>query len=203
MKAYRREKVSFKDYLFAMAGIKQPWLFLALALAATIASTFATMNIATFNGTVVDELGNVPTEKIVKYASSYLVIALASAATLVLSAIASEKINLGLRSRLWKKIIYTRQSCYDMDGGETLVSRVTTDCDFATIISSNILFYLLCPIRFISLDSIFFVNPVVSMPELSINENSYVEPLNCNIRTSGQFSIILSISISFVPQRFC
>ena len=139
MKAYRREKVSFKDYLFAMAGIKQPWLFLALALAATIASTFATMNIATFNGAVVDELGNVPTEKIVKYASSYLVIALASAATLVLSAIASEKINLGLRSRLWKKIIYTRQSCYDMDGGESLVSRVTTDCDFASKLLATII----------------------------------------------------------------
>ena len=138
-KAYSREKVSFKDYVFAMAGIKLPWIFLALALAATIASTFATMNIATFNGAVVDEMGNVPTEKIVSYAGSYILIAAASAATLVLAAIASEKINLGLRSRLWKKIIYTRQSCYDMDGGESLVSRVTTDCDFASKLLATII----------------------------------------------------------------
>ena len=138
-KAYRTEKVSFKDYVFAMAGIKLPWFFLALSLAATIASTFATMNIATFNGAVVDELGNVPTEKIVSYAGNYLVIAVTSALTLVLAAIASEKINLGLRSRLWKKIIYTRQSCYDMDGGESLVSRVTTDCDFASKLLATII----------------------------------------------------------------
>lgn len=131
-RSYSREKVSFKDYVFAMAGIKLPWLFLLLTLAATIGSTFATMNIATFNGSVVDEMGNVPTDKIVSYAGSYLIIAATSAMTLILSAVASEKINLGLRSRLWKKIIYTRQSCYDMDGGETLVSRVTTDCDFAS-----------------------------------------------------------------------
>ena len=131
-KAYRRERVSFKDYLFAMAGIKLPWFFLALALLATVGSTFATMNIATFNGAVIDEMGNVPTENVLSYACSYLLIAIASAATLVLSAIASEKINLGLRSRLWRKIIYTRQSCYDMDGGESLVSRVTADCDFAS-----------------------------------------------------------------------
>lgn len=139
LNTYRPERSTLKDYFWALSGVRLPWLFLALALAATIASTFATMNIATFNGAVVDELGNVPTEKIVTYAGSYLVIALASAGSLVLSAIASEKINLGLRSRLWKKIIYTRQSCYDMDGGESLVSRVTTDCDFASKLLATII----------------------------------------------------------------
>ena len=138
-KAYCREKVSFRDYVFAMAGIRLPWIFLALALAATVASTFATMNIATFNGAVVDEMGNVPTENIVSYAGSYVLIALTAALNFILSAVASEKINLGLRSRLWKKIIYTRQSCYDMDGGETLVSRVTTDCDFASKLLATII----------------------------------------------------------------
>ena len=48
------------------------------------------------------------------------------------SGYASEKINLGIRTKLWRKIMFVRQSNYDIDGGETLVSRVTTDCDFAS-----------------------------------------------------------------------
>ena len=79
-----------------------------------------------------DADGNVPTAELVSYAGNYLLIGISAALVLVLGAIASEKINLGLRTRLWKKIIYTRQCCYDQDGGESLVSRVTTDCDFAS-----------------------------------------------------------------------
>ena len=131
-KTYRREKVSFKDYLSALSGISLPWVFLALTFAATIVSTLATMDIATITGSIVDADGNVPTAKLVSYAGNYLLVGLSAALVLVLGAIASEKINLGLRTRLWKKIIYTRQSCYDQDGGEALVSRVTTDCDFAS-----------------------------------------------------------------------
>ena len=131
-KTYRREKVSFKDYLSALSGISLPWVFLALTFAATIVSTLATMDIATITGSIVDADGNVPAAKLVSYAGNYLLVGLSSALVLVLGAIASEKINLGLRTRLWKKIIYTRQSCYDQDGGEALVSRVTTDCDFAS-----------------------------------------------------------------------
>ena len=62
-KAYRGEKVSFRDYLNALSGISLPWLFLALTFAATIVSTLATMDIATITGSIVDADGNVPTAK--------------------------------------------------------------------------------------------------------------------------------------------
>ena len=137
-KVYSREKVSFKDYLAALSDIRLPWIFLALTFAATLVNTFATMHIATFTGTMVDELGNVPTAELVKYGGNYLLLAVSTALVLVLGAIASERINLGLRTRLWKKIIYTPQSCYDRDGGEALVSRVTTDCDFASKLLTTI-----------------------------------------------------------------
>ena len=52
-KTYRREKVSFKDYLSALSGISLPWVFLALTFAATIVSTLATMDIATITGSIV------------------------------------------------------------------------------------------------------------------------------------------------------
>ena len=129
---YHSEKSSLKDYFWVLKGVKIPWIFLLLIFASAMGSTFAAMNISFFTGDMVDAQGNVPTAKLVNYVVSYGGIGLAAAGTFIFSSLASERINLALRSKLWRKIMYTQQSCYDKDGGETLVSRVTADCDFAS-----------------------------------------------------------------------
>ena len=131
-KAYRSEKSSVRDYIWALKGVRVPWLFLALIFAASLASTYAGLHLSFFTGDMVDAKGNVPTADLVRYAASYVGLGAAAAAGVIFTALASERINLGLRTKLWRKIMYTRQSCYDSDGGEALVSRVTTDCDFAS-----------------------------------------------------------------------
>lgn len=40
---------------------------------------------------------------------------------------------------LWRKIIHVKQSRYDADNGESVVSRVTTDCDYASKLYSTII----------------------------------------------------------------
>lgn len=135
---YRPEKASFREYLGVFRGIKLPWLFIILIFVATICSTFASMNIAMFTGDMVDASGNVPVVQLVNFALSYLLVALCTAGSTIFQGIASERMNLGLRKKLWRKIIYTKQSCYDADGGEALVSRVTTDCDYASKILTTI-----------------------------------------------------------------
>ncbi|MBR4393236.1 MAG: ABC transporter ATP-binding protein [Oscillospiraceae bacterium] len=173
-KAYHGEKVSFRDYLKALSGISLPWLFLALTFAATIVSTLATMDIATITGSIVDADGNVPTTELVSYAGNYLLIGISAALVLVLGAIASEKINLGLRTRLWKKIIYTRQCCYDQDGGESLVSRVTTDCDFASK----------------------FLTTVVSMVGIAVGMGIYIaRMLKINEKLTAAMLLLIPVSV--------
>ena len=129
---YVPEKASFQEYLGIFRGIQMPWLFIVLIFAATIATTYAGLGISIFTGDMVDAQGNVPVAQLVSFALGYAVISACTAGRTIFESIASQRINLGLRQKLWRKIIYTKQSCYDADGGETLVSRVTTDCDFAS-----------------------------------------------------------------------
>ena len=135
---YRAEKSTLRDYFWALKGIQIPWIFLLLIFASSLGSTFAALNISFFTGDMVDAQGNVPTTRLIKYVLSYGGMGLAAAAITVFSALASERINLGLRTKLWRKIMYTRQSCYDRDGGSSLVSRVTADCDFASKLLTTI-----------------------------------------------------------------
>lgn len=129
---YKPEKTSFRAYLHMFKGIPVPWLFILLIFVATLVSTFAGMFVTVFTGDMVDAQGNVPTAQLVRFALGYLLMAVAAAGSTVFSGVASERINLGLRRKLWRKMIYTCPSAYDSDGGETLVSRVTTDCDYAS-----------------------------------------------------------------------
>lgn len=135
---YYSEKATLWGYLQALKGVKMPWIFLFLIFAASMASTYAGLNISFFTGDMVDAQGNVPTARLINYTLSYGAMGLAAAGIVVFSALASERINLGLRTKLWRKIMYTRQSCYDRDGGESLVSRVTADCDFASKLVTTI-----------------------------------------------------------------
>lgn len=139
---YRAEKASLKDYVGIFRGIKMPWLFIGLVFAMSVASALVSVRISFFTGDMVDASGNVPTAQLISFAVGYCVIGACSAGSTVFSGIANERINLGLRKKLWRKVIYTRQSCYDADGGETLVSRVTTDCDFASQLVSTIVSFL-------------------------------------------------------------
>lgn len=100
------------------------------------------MSISVFTGDMVDAQGNVPTAQLVSFAVSYSIMGVCIAGSSIFGGIASERINLGLRKKLWRKVIYTKQSCYDADGGETLVSRVTTDCDFASQLVTSIVSFL-------------------------------------------------------------
>ena len=131
-KAYRAEKSTVREYIGVHRGIQIPWVLLILIFIATLGSTYASLHIAAFTGDMVDANGNVPTNELVRFALSYLGIAAFAALNFLFAGYASEKINLGIRTKLWRKIMFVRQSNYDIDGGETLVSRVTTDCDFAS-----------------------------------------------------------------------
>lgn len=139
---YTPEKVSVKEYFGIFKGIKIPWLFFVMILVCTIGTTIAGMTLTYFTGDVVDASGEVPTAQLVSYAVGYLLVGVFSSGTMIFEGVASERINLGLRKKLWSKIIYTKQSCYDEDGGETLVSRVTTDCDFASKLFTTIVGFI-------------------------------------------------------------
>ena len=130
--ASKAEKSSLRDYIWALKGIRIPLTALIVTLGAELLSTYAGLNISLFTGDMVDARGNIPTVELVKFSMAYLLIAFAASIRLIASSFASEKINLGLRTKLWRKIMRIPQSDYGNDCGESLVSRVTTDCDYTS-----------------------------------------------------------------------
>ena len=125
------EKVSLRQCLKIFKGMKLPWFLMALTLALSLIGSYLTLNMAEFSGEVVDASGNVPVTEMVIYVSSALIVALFAGLAYLFMSYVGEKINLKLRKKLWRKIIVTKQSVYDADGGESLVSRVSQDCDYA------------------------------------------------------------------------
>lgn len=131
-KIRKAKRTTLRDYIWALKGIRIPVPQLVMILLTSLGSTFAGLRVSFFTGDMVDAGGNVPTEELIKFVGFYVSVGVCAALGYFFSSWASERINIGLRSKLWKKIIFTRQSSYDSDGGESLVSRVTSDCDFAS-----------------------------------------------------------------------
>lgn len=126
------QNVSLMRMLKAIWGIKLPWLHLILYVAATVATMAGSLLMAGATGDMVDAGGNIATVTLVSFAAAYIVIGAGSTASTIFSGLAGERINAALREKLWRKLMYIPLKHYDVDGGETLVSRVTTDCDYAS-----------------------------------------------------------------------
>ena len=124
--------VSLVRMIKALWGIKLPWLFLALYVVAQVGSMVASLLMAGATGDLVDAAGNVANSVLISFSAAYVLIAISSTAGSIFSGLAGERINMSLREKLWRKLIFIPQSYYDEDGGESLVSRVTTDCDYAS-----------------------------------------------------------------------
>lgn len=139
---YTPDKVSVKDYIRIFKGVRLPWLFFILIFVSAIASAVSSLFVTYFTGDMVDAQGNIPTVQLLTFVAGYIGIGLCSAGSTIFQGVASERINLGLRQKLWRKIIYTKQSCYDKDSGETLVSRVTADCDYASKLFTTIISFI-------------------------------------------------------------
>lgn len=135
---FQPEKVSLRECLGIFKDIRMPWMQMALAFALTVVAALASLQVATFSGDMIDASGALPVKELITYVVAQLLYVALTAGSMLLQGLASEKINFGLRQKLWGKIIYTKQSCYDKDGGENLVSRVTTDCEYACNFFTNV-----------------------------------------------------------------
>ena len=129
---FKTEKVSLRECLKIFDGLPMPWVQMVLGLVIALLGSYATLQVSDFSGNVVDASGAIPASEMAVYVLTSLAVVLCTTGRFMFAGIAGEKINLALRQKLWHKIIVTKQASYDLDGGESLVSRVTTDCDYAS-----------------------------------------------------------------------
>ncbi len=134
-----KKNVSLLRYFRMLSGVKMPWLLLAGSTGITLLSYYFSMNSTYLSGDIVDASGNPATEQVVQYAVYAILVAVMTAVSGIILTLASEKINLGLRQKMWKKMMYLPHTFYDKDKGETLVNRITAGCDNGSVIFSIII----------------------------------------------------------------
>lgn len=128
----KEKKVSLLKCLGIFDRIKMPWLQIFVGFLFTIFSAWAALTTVTFSGNAVDASGNIPTEELFKY----IFATVTSLALLIVGGIASSfaqvRIQYLVRNDVWKKMMSAKQKTFDFIGGEKLISRVTSDCDYAS-----------------------------------------------------------------------
>lgn len=80
---------------------------------------------------MIDASGAVPTDALVEYIVQAVLMCVLAGLVATFNAISFNKIILGVRLKLWDKVMKIKQNTYDHEGGESLVSRVVQDCDYA------------------------------------------------------------------------
>ncbi len=130
-KQEKQPRLPLRVGLQIFKGIKLPWKLMLISAGFTVASALINLRVAEFSGNAVDAAGNIPVGDMILYIISSLITVVMVAGMVLTQSMAAEKVILALRAKLWKKIIYTRQSVYERDDGQTMVSRITSDCEFA------------------------------------------------------------------------
>jgi len=134
-------KASLWNYVKMLFKMKLPWLYLALVIATSAINIFISSQFAYAMSSVMQlsEDGTLNVGTLVSFALIMVAMTLCTTANLIFTGMATEFINRNLRKLMWKKVMRLPQSFHGADLGETLVSRITTDCDQASAIITDMI----------------------------------------------------------------
>ncbi len=121
-----------KRYLKVFQGIKLPWMLMAVVLALNIAHSYMLLEQSALTADVIDTSQKAINGQIlIRFIAVLVISAVLNIATLYNSGLMEQKINAGVRTKLWNKLMRLPIRYYDQEGGDSLVSRVTTDTESA------------------------------------------------------------------------
>lgn len=135
----KKKNVSLRRYFGIFSGVKIPWVLYISAVVINLISYYFSLNMIYATGDIIDATGLVDNELLARYMIPMVLSTVFTTAIGILTGIANEKLNLGLRQKLWRKMMFLPNTAYDKDNGEGLVSRVTADCDSASGIFNVVL----------------------------------------------------------------
>lgn len=125
-------KKSLTTFKTVLSGVRIPWLLIAISLGSSFIMANSMIRSAVITAQVIDSSGNINTNDLTQYIVYTLCAGLFAVVGTYVNNLLTEKINLGVRTKLWKKMLKLPLAYYDRESGESLVSRVTTDCNQAS-----------------------------------------------------------------------
>ena len=124
----KKLKQRFGQYARIFKGVKLPWVMLVVVLLIYIVESELQLKSTTLTADIIDGTQQaIRLDKLVDFILVMLGTAAVGFASTYLSNWTYEKINLGVRNKLWNKLMHLPARYYDGESGDTLVSRVTTD----------------------------------------------------------------------------
>ena len=124
----KKLKQRFGQYARIFKGVKLPWVMLVVVLLIYIVESELQLKSTTLTADIIDGTQQaIRLDKLVDFILVMLGTAAVGFASTYLRNWTYEKINLGVRNKLWNKLMHLPARYYDGESGDTLVSRVTTD----------------------------------------------------------------------------
>lgn len=124
---------AFKRYTKVFRGVRLPWVLLFLVVALSVVRSHVEVETITLTASIIDGTENtIRTDELIHYVEFLLLSSVIFIANNYISGLAYQKINLGVRLKLWNKMMRLPTKYYDADNGSSLVTRVTTDADSAS-----------------------------------------------------------------------
>ncbi len=126
------KKRPFDTFRTVLSGVKVPWILVLISIVSNFLMANMMISSAVLTAKVVDSNGNLLTEDLIRYIVLLLGTGLLASLGTYCNSVMSEKINIEVRTKLWKKMLRLPMRYYDLESGETLVSRITVDCSRAS-----------------------------------------------------------------------
>lgn len=146
----KEKKFSIKNmtrYFTILKGVRLPWWLIILSCAFGIGMINAEILVATLTADIIDTSQNaINAKELIKYISMVALSAGLSICENYFTRKMEEVITLRVRTKLWKKIIYLPTRYYDVDNGDELITRVTSDASAPAGLFTVVISCIVCVI---------------------------------------------------------
>lgn len=114
------------------SNVKLPWILIIVSFLLGVAATYLELESVTLTANIIDSSQTIKTEKLIRYVLYILLTGITTVSSDYINGLYTQKVNLGVRIKLWNKVMRLPTRYYDGESGELLVSRVTTDAQEAS-----------------------------------------------------------------------
>ncbi|MBP3479768.1 MAG: ABC transporter ATP-binding protein [Oscillospiraceae bacterium] len=122
-----------KRYQNIFKGVQIPWIMLAVLLILNILESYIFLEQATLTADIIDTSQNaIKTEQLVRFIVVLMINSLLSISMNYIKGWNDQKLSYGVRNKLWNKLMHLPSRHYDLESGDSLVSRITTDSDYSS-----------------------------------------------------------------------
>lgn len=112
-----------KGYTNIFKGMKLPWLLLFFVVAISMVKSHVEVEAVTITASIIDGTQNaIKTEELIRYIEFQLIAGGITIAFTYISGLVLQKINLGIRLKVWNKMMRLPTSYYDSDNINELVT---------------------------------------------------------------------------------